>query len=216
MTSLDQVRDGWDSAAQRDAMGFILTTGSPWSQEAFFAHGRQEIAGCFAHLDVAGIKRDRTKRALDFGCGVGRLSQALAEHYDRVDGVDLAPSMIKQAAAFNQYGDRVQYRLTGERLPFGKATFDFVYSMLVLQHMPQVFQHEYIRDFIRVLRPGGLAVFEIPDGPDVPHPESCLSMYGVAYETVQQIVQDAGGKVVDAEVIQSGVWECYRYAAVVA
>jgi hypothetical protein len=41
-------------------------------------------------------------------------------------------------------------------------------------------------------------------------------MYGVAYETVQQIVQDAGGKIVDAEVIQSGVWECYRYAAVVA
>jgi 2-polyprenyl-3-methyl-5-hydroxy-6-metoxy-1,4-benzoquinol methylase len=48
-------------------------------------------------------------RALDFGCGVGRLTQALATHYDKVDGVDISWEMINLARRHNQHGDRVKY-----------------------------------------------------------------------------------------------------------
>ena len=48
-------------------------------------------------------------RALDFGCGVGRLSQALAEHFEEVVGVDIAESMVAKAREFNRHGDRVRY-----------------------------------------------------------------------------------------------------------
>ena len=48
-------------------------------------------------------------QALDFGCGVGRLTQALAEHFERVAGVDIAASMIARARQENRHGDRVRY-----------------------------------------------------------------------------------------------------------
>lgn len=35
------------------------------------------------------------KRALDFGCGAGRLTQALAGYFEEVCGIDIAPSMIE-------------------------------------------------------------------------------------------------------------------------
>ncbi len=49
------------------------------------------------------------RRALDFGCGVGRLTQALARHFNIVDGVDIAPSMIELANQFNRSGGRCRY-----------------------------------------------------------------------------------------------------------
>lgn len=45
------------------------------------------------------------KHALDFGCGVGRLTQALAAHFDEVTGVDISPSMIKLAKKYSRHGD---------------------------------------------------------------------------------------------------------------
>jgi LmbE family N-acetylglucosaminyl deacetylase len=79
--------------------------------------------------------------------------------------------------------------------------------------MPQENQYEYIREFIRILHPDGLAVFELPDGPEYRHPEDHLSMYAVARETVEQVVEDAGGKIVDVEIPWHGsAWTQYRYA----
>ena len=49
------------------------------------------------------------KRALDFGCGVGRLTQPLADHFEEVRGVDVSPVMLEQARQFNRHGDRCQY-----------------------------------------------------------------------------------------------------------
>ena len=44
------------------------------------------------------------RSALDFGCGIGRLSQALAEHFDQVYGVDISPKMIELARAAQSQG----------------------------------------------------------------------------------------------------------------
>jgi 2-polyprenyl-3-methyl-5-hydroxy-6-metoxy-1,4-benzoquinol methylase len=211
--ALEEVRDSWDLAAQRDAMGFILTTGETWSTEAFLATGRSEITECLARLDEFGLRGKRRVRALDFGCGLGRLAQALAEHYDHVDAVDMAPTMVEKAQAINQYGGRVRYAVNGERLRFRSGSFDLIYTNIVLQHMPQPFAHQYIRDFMRILHPDGVAVFEIPDGPDLAHSEHCLSMYGTPRSTVEEIVAEAGGMVHDAEVLLDETWQCYRYAA---
>ena len=75
--------------------------------------------------------------ALDFGCGLGRLTQALATHFASVTGVDIAGSMVEGAQARNVFPDRVSYVVnTAATLPFDDASFDFVYSVLVLQHVP--------------------------------------------------------------------------------
>lgn len=181
-----EIRDGWDRAAREDAMFNILTTpayeGNRWPEDEFFQRGRDEIDGLLASLDV-----EPSGTALDFGCGVGRLTQALAAHFDRAVGVDVSAEMIARAEGFND-NPRVSFRLNDAsdlaQLPTG--SFDFVYSMIVLQHMPSRLAGRYVRDFIRVLRPGGLAVFQAPEGTDYIHPLPWLSMFGTPRATVER------------------------------
>ena len=104
-------------------------------------------------------------RALDFGCGVGRLTRALAEHFDRCDGVDLAASMVEQAQALNRDRGRIWFH--HNQAPnlelFADRSFDFVLTLLVLQHMEPGLMTEYLAEFVRVLRPGGVAYFNVPE-----------------------------------------------------
>lgn len=213
--TLSTVQAGWDQAAREDAMFNILTDPAKanrgWDSAEFFQHGQVEIDQALARCEAPG----GDDRALDFGCGVGRLTQALARYYKQVDGVDISEEMIGQARALNS-NRRVRYHHnTAANLKLFKArSFDLVYSMLVLQHMPQELQHGYIREFFRVLKPGGVAIFEMPDGPDYQHPNAWLSMYGVDRSTVEDWIAEAGGTLVDVELIdEPSQWQCYRYTA---
>ncbi len=209
MSTLEQIRDGWNEAAKVNAMGNIVTTRMDWDAEEFYATGRAEIDACIAHLDELGLRGDRREQALDFGCGVGRLTVALADHYDRVLGVDIASNMVAQARG--HLG--VSYESMGSLESLVSDTFDLIYSNITLQHMPQHNQRDYIREFIRILHPDGLAVFELPEGPEYRHPEDHLSMYCSLRETVEQVVSDAGGQVVDVEVPWEGIpFIQYRYS----
>lgn len=211
MTALENVRDGWNAAARDDAMGNILTTGLSWDSAAFFATGVAEIEQALTRLDDLGLRSGRREAALDFGCGVGRLTVALGEHYAKVWGVDIAAEMIARARPH----PHVEYGVCTSRLPFEDDTFDLIYTHLVLQHMPRAISHGYVRDFIRLLHADGLAIFEIPDGPDYQHPESHLSMWATPPEMVEQVVVEAGGIVVDIELMAAptSAWRPYRYAA---
>lgn len=216
---LATIRAGWDHAARDDAMFYIITdasrAGGGWTADEFFAHGRREIDAMLEHVDRLGLVRHK-RRALDFGCGIGRLTQALADDYERVDGVDISPEMVALAREHNQHGERCVYHAnqTSNLHLFKDGVFDLVYSMIVLQHMSQTLQRGYVSEFFRVLAPGGVAVFEIPDGPDVGHSSWCLSMYGVARVTVEQWIEEIGGTLVDVEDLgQDSSWQNYRYAA---
>jgi SAM-dependent methyltransferase len=110
------------------------------------------------------------RRALDFGCGVGRLTQALCKYFQHCIGVDIAPSMIELARKFNRYGDRCEYRENpfDDLHEFDNDQFDFIYSNIVLQHMEPRYSERYVQEFVRVLSPEGLAVFQIPAKPSAP------------------------------------------------
>jgi len=102
--------------------------------------------------------------AFDFGCGVGRLTQALAEHFESVTAVDISERMIELARGLNRHGERVSYvhNTASDLAAFSPGTFDFVYSDIVLQHVVPAASDRYIREFVRILRPGGITVFQVP------------------------------------------------------
>jgi SAM-dependent methyltransferase len=133
-----------------------------WSLDDFFATGEEEVSVIFRRFEERGWPPPRG-RALDFGCGVGRLSQAIARRMDEVDGVDIAQSMVDLARRHNRYGERCRYHVNAAsdlRL-FGDGTFDFVYSSIVLQHIPPELSKVYIRELFRVTAPGGWLVFQL-------------------------------------------------------
>lgn len=76
--------------------------------------------------------------------------------------------MLQVARRHNRYGERCQYRLNDrdDLVQFADGAFDLVYSHLVLQHMAPSFSRRYIQEFIRILRPGGLAIFQVPSPPE--------------------------------------------------
>lgn len=167
---LHDIQANWDKFGKSDPLWGILAwpdkSNHRWQIEEFFATGVQEIAQVLATVADLGLSLARG-RALDFGCGVGRLTQALAEHFAEVDGVDISPTMLALADHYNRYGDRCRYHLneTADLACFDAGTFDFVYSSITLQHMPPRFARAYLREFLRVLKPQGVLVFQLPDRP---------------------------------------------------
>jgi SAM-dependent methyltransferase len=136
--------------------------GNRWNVDEFLASGRLEIEQVMAYLEKLGLAPKRG-RALDFGCGVGRLSQALGDHFSQVVGVDIAPNMVEQARRLNRHGDRVEYLVNSvaDLSQLESGSFDFAYSSMVLQHMHPHLQERYIAELLRVLAVDGVLVFQV-------------------------------------------------------
>ena len=167
--SLAQVKRTYEMFGREDPLYAILSVNrfrhNRWNRDEFFHTGQQEIAEVLAYVEGLGVQPQHG-RALDFGCGVGRLSQALAGSFGQVVGVDIAESMVERARSYNAHGGRVEYRVnaTDDLKCFANDSFDFLYSNITLQHIPPEASSRYIREFVRVLRPGGVGVFQIPSG----------------------------------------------------
>jgi SAM-dependent methyltransferase len=168
--SLDQLQDDWTRLGREDPLWAVYvapgTRGGKWDVDAFFALGRREVDAAVAEVDRLGLQPGR-RRALDFGCGVGRLSQALAGHVDEVVGLDLSPTMLEKARELDRSGGRVQFVLNekSDLSIIPTAGVDIVYSSLVLQHLPKELAHGYLREFVRILAPGGVAIFQVASRP---------------------------------------------------
>lgn len=158
--NLEKINENWTALGNTDPMWAILADpakkGNRWSPEEFFETGRQGIKTILDSLVSAGLSVS-FGRALDFGCGIGRLTQALAEKFELVDGVDISHSMIHQAKTLNRFPERVFYHLnTHEDLSlFPSNQYDFICTLICLQHMPKGIQRKYIAEFVRLLKPGG-------------------------------------------------------------
>ncbi len=155
----------WDDFGKTKPLWSIASSRTDWTLEEFFESGVESVSDVMTYVDALGHRFDRGA-ALDFGCGVGRLTQALIKHFDEVCGVDIAPSMIEQAREYNRHGESCHYLLheTNDLGLLESDRFDFVLSLIVLQHMKPLYARDYIREFVRILKPGGLVVFQVPAG----------------------------------------------------
>jgi 2-polyprenyl-3-methyl-5-hydroxy-6-metoxy-1,4-benzoquinol methylase len=157
-----QARD-WDDLATVDPLWAVLSADEKrnggWRLDEFFATGEAEVERILATAEELG-RPTRRGQALDFGCGVGRLTRALAEHFAEVMGVDISDSMVEQARRLNADAENAVFEVVDE--PPG-GPFDLVVSNLVLQHLPnQALARVYIRRLIAAADREGLVVFQLP------------------------------------------------------
>lgn len=179
MNNLSGLKRDWESLAQKDALAAILTdetkSGGRWDVTQFMATGDAEIKTVLDHLAAIGLQPDPGGAVLDFGCGVGRLTQALARRFRSCVGVDISQEMITRANALNQY-EHCRYVVSATPyLAFEDERFSFLYSNLVLQHVSRRFAVSYLREFTRVLAPGGVLVFGVQDSFATPDLSSSLT-----------------------------------------
>ncbi len=192
--------------------------GGRWDAAAFLQTGLTEIEALLRLMRTRGCVPELGS-AVDFGCGPGRLTAALAASgFARVIGVDVSPTMLAKAKEIVPYelADRCEFVLNTEAdlAALASDSVDLVYTCRVLQHMPSHIAHGYIREFIRIVKPGGFVAFQLPAGPatglaGLPIrlvPTKALSrlrkgmqMHSTPAAAVTRLVADAGGVTVSIE-----------------
>lgn len=178
----------WDHLARYDPLWAILSdpskTGRRWDLRSFLETGRREVSLLMYQLRALAIEVPR-EAALDFGCGVGRLTQALAAYFDRVVGVDVSPEMVRLATEINPYPRQVRYMCNhrDDLALYTSGEFSFAYSNVVLQHIEPQRSQQYIRELLRVVGSGGVTVFQLPSHVRPPEEQRALgrAMAGQAY-----------------------------------
>jgi SAM-dependent methyltransferase len=161
-------RRDWEDLSRLDPLWAVLSEPSKrfggWSPEEFLESGERDVESFLKVCGRHGLPRSH-RRALDFGCGAGRLTRALSYRFESCVGVDIAQHMIDVARDLNRDRPGCEFLLNADAdlARFEDASFDFVVSHIVLQHVPgRDAILRYIDDFVRVLRPGGALVFQLP------------------------------------------------------
>jgi SAM-dependent methyltransferase len=94
------------------------------------------------------------RRALDFGCGVGRLVYAMTPYAEEVVGYDVSPEMLSKAESRNAESlNNGHVRFTSA---WPKGGFDWINSYIVFQHIPPQRGLELLEKLLGQLNPGGL------------------------------------------------------------
>ena len=125
---------------------------TPERIEQFYASGPFHIDPIAKDLEkLAG--KPPSGRALDFGCGVGRLAEAMLAYADDVTGVDISPGMLELA---RKRGSRVTYV---DQVPAGP--FDWINSFIVFQHIPPERGEAIIEDLLARLAMGGVVSLQL-------------------------------------------------------
>jgi 2-polyprenyl-3-methyl-5-hydroxy-6-metoxy-1,4-benzoquinol methylase len=164
MKVTDMARN-WTRWGEKDPLWAVVTEPGKeknrWDPDEFYATGEATVRQTLDWLASERIPY-RAGLALDFGCGVGRLTRALAGRFERVHGVDISPTMIRQAQERKPRIDTITYIVnpSADLSALNEFRYDFIYSREVLQHIPTGFQRVYLKEFIRLLAPDGLAVLQ--------------------------------------------------------
>lgn len=180
--TLKQLRARWDELARRDAMWAVLTEpgkeNGAWNEQEFYKTGEAD----FGHV-LAVLKRydvDITcEKALDFGCGLGRLTAALATQFNAVDAIDISAEMIARAKRLREWPRSVAFYQSSDTSLhlLGADSYDFILSLIAIQHVPQENALKYIASFCRLLKPGGVAYLQMTTFLD-PQSKSALAKLG--------------------------------------
>lgn len=166
------VNRSWHALGDTDPFYSVLTApeyhGVPVQESVarFFESGLGDAERFLKTLERNNLDFSERPVCLEYGCGLGRITRALAPHFSKTIGVDISASHLTQAQRLareaNVTDDIEWLHLASvgalDRLP----KVDVIYSMIVLQHNPPPIIDRIVSTFARILKPGGIAYFQVP------------------------------------------------------
>ena len=157
----------WDARARKNAFHYIASWRKEWDPESFIASGEED----FERLVVPILARCGLpavgKCMLELGCGAGRMTSSFAKRFELVHALDLSHEMLSRGRQMHSAQKNILWlQSNGVDLScVASDSTDFVFSYLVLQHLPkEALVLQYIREMLRVLRPGGVFLFQFNGG----------------------------------------------------
>ncbi|WP_053522883.1 class I SAM-dependent methyltransferase [Leptospira noguchii] len=94
-----------------------------------------------------------TLKVLDIGCGIGLGHSQISEMVNELHGVDISAESLKLAKGRNP--NVIYDTYDGNVLPFQNNTFDCVYAICVMHHVPKSQWNKFVQEMLRVVRVGG-------------------------------------------------------------
>ncbi len=153
----DYIEMDWEARAREDSTFYIGLRENQDKGEFFEEGRRQAYRFTKEFFDSKGFD-PAGKKMLDIGCGIGRMDIGFLEMFAEVLGIDVSGEMLRQAKELVE-SDRIRFiKGNGRDLSdFGDESFDFVFSYIAFQHIPErkiIFN--YFSEIYRVLKSGGL------------------------------------------------------------
>lgn len=182
------------------------------ARDEFDEYGRKHANELINVLQRNGLADTSGLEALELGCGVGRTTRWIAESFEQVTGYDISRSHLdvatsELAAAGVSNVELVQISTIADLDSLARV--DVVYSVIVLQHNPPIVIDVCLRRLLAALKPGGIAVIQIPtylddyrfsideylaSGPDE---ADKMEMHVLPQERVFDVVAEAGCRVAE-------------------
>jgi SAM-dependent methyltransferase len=153
-----RARRDWNLRAAVDPLQSTAAFDSDnWEQ--YWASGDRDFSNLLNLAFSAGLSQ--TELALEIGCGLGRLTAPMGREFTKVVGVDIAPRMLKLARRYVTQSN-IDFALvrSGFELPLKDGVTDLVIAWTVFRHVPKQVFARYLHETCRILKPGGLLLFE--------------------------------------------------------
>jgi SAM-dependent methyltransferase len=156
----------WERWGRQDAYRGVLGYGGEdeSARAAFFASGERHVGHILETAEMCLGPPNWDGRALDFGCGVGRLLVPLSERFRAVVGVDVSPSMLDLARANLKEKANVAFAPILDDLVSKDEQFEFVHTFIVMQHIRPAQGMPILQQLIDLTAPGGIFAIHLTIG----------------------------------------------------
>jgi SAM-dependent methyltransferase len=209
--AFERVRQTWETVGVDEPHWSVLSTDEFRSERIddtrgeFYDSGSSHVEQLLSTLQRQGVDPASIGSCLEFGCGVGRMTIWLAREFERVVGCDISQPHLDLARDEIDRQGITNVELLHVADESGLADLpqvDLVYSVIVLQHNPPPIMAFILRRLLDALRPGGLAVIQLPTYDrrysfsiaEYLAPESVdgILMHVLPQRTAFSIIRDAG------------------------
>lgn len=162
--------DDWVKWGERDPYFAVITNAKfraanldDAARTEFFESGRRHVRYVLDACRKLVNPSFAPQRALDFGCGVGRVVLPLAEVVPSVVGLDVAPAMLAEARrnATAQGIGNIELLVSDDGLSALQGKFDLLHSFIVFQHIDMVRGRQLFGRLLEHLADGGIGAVHV-------------------------------------------------------
>jgi 2-polyprenyl-3-methyl-5-hydroxy-6-metoxy-1,4-benzoquinol methylase len=209
----NKIKQSWEHLGDTRAHHSVLTSKDflPDSLQqnigAFWKSGEGEVKEIEAILKRHGVKLSEVKTAVEYGCGVGRVTVPLSKNVSSMHAYDISSPHLNYAKdhAAKEKAD-ITFHLVSD--PLEKLQLcDLFYSRIVFQHNPPPIIKQLIKNAMESLNPGGIAIFQVPtyisgysfhlnDWLNVDHPLD-MQMHCIPQQAVIKLAGSSGCEILE-------------------
>jgi ubiquinone/menaquinone biosynthesis C-methylase UbiE len=150
----------WETKARENPYWYVSSHG-PYDRRNLEEFWRSGFKIWDDLKSATGYRPRPDHTVVEIGCGVGRLTRAIAPQVGRVLALDIAEEMLTVART-GAPPNATFHRSDGRTLPVPGGSADLVVAYCVFQHLPTVgILGQYLAEMVRVARPHALVVFTL-------------------------------------------------------